>query len=225
MALAFDAVSVTAQGTGTLSVAHTPAGVPGAALAIGVQLNAADDFNAVTYGGVAMTEVALSPLLADAGTEKGTVYGYLLGSGVPAGPQTFQVTRLAPGTQQARAAVITLTSAGDVEVVDTSTLNSALIANPDVDLDNPALRSCYAVGGIFSGVSLTGDLAPDAGYTDVVENDWGASVSSIIRINAVSAANPINLGWAIGAADEAGILGFIVAEAGSAFVPRITVVN
>lgn len=212
MALAFDAATATAQGTGTLSAVHTPVGTPVASLVLIVQLNAVDDIAAVTYGGIACSEVALSPSLINAGAEQGTLYGYFLGSGVPSGAQTLSCTRVAPGTQQARAAVITLTGEGTVEVVDTSELDSASISNPDVNLDNPSSRSCYAAGCLFSGASLITDIAPDAGYTDVVEVDWGANTSAIIRADAVSAANPINLGWTIAAADEAGILAMIVAE-------------
>src|SRR5688572_13669586 len=117
MAIAFDAASNVAAGNGTLSWTHTPVGTPKGVLVLIASASLTDQVAAATYGGTAMTELADSPLLQTVGDEGGSVYGYFLGSSVPTGAQTVEVT--VTGAASKRAVAVTVTAAGDTAVEDT----------------------------------------------------------------------------------------------------------
>jgi hypothetical protein len=72
---------------------HTPTGTPRAAIVLIVQGGniSADRISGVTYGGVSMTEVALSPVIKTTG-EQAVVDVFFLGSGIPTGAQTVSIT-------------------------------------------------------------------------------------------------------------------------------------
>jgi len=101
MPVAFDAVTIfpATEATGNFSETHTPAGTPRGVIVLINQEETvgSDEVTSVTYGGMPLTEVPLSPVINTQG-EGGVVYGYYLGSSVPAGAQTVAVNVDAGGS-------------------------------------------------------------------------------------------------------------------------------
>src|SRR5574343_1167810 len=89
MAVAFDAFSNVAAGTGTLSWTHTPVGTPRGVRVDIVEDGGTNGVSGVTYGGVAMELVAVN---AKASGEAGTDITYFLGNNIPTGAQTVSVS-------------------------------------------------------------------------------------------------------------------------------------
>jgi hypothetical protein len=98
MAVALDATSAGAGGTGNFNWTHTPVGTPkGVWVVIPQDTGQTDEVTAVTYGGVAMERVIAgsptNPIFRDGvGGDDGGIYEYFLGSGIPTGAQTVAVT-------------------------------------------------------------------------------------------------------------------------------------
>lgn len=183
MAVAFDAVGPGASGTGTVSWTHTPVGTPRAILVGIVQLTtAADQVTGVTYGAVAMTEVALSPLIKASG-ETNTVYYYFLGASVPTGPQTVEFTVSGSATKAGNS--ISYTAADDCEIVDTSVFQSDSVSDAAVTV-SLAGRSCAVELAGFSGEDAVTSVAPLSGWTSRGEGDFGAQVSVHYSYDTVS---------------------------------------
>ena len=195
MAVAHDASS-TANGTGDLSWTHTPVGTPKGVLVLIVQDAASNDqiiaASPVTYGGTAMTEVALSPLLA-ATNANAAVYGYFLGSSVPTGAQTVAVDVDAGGTAAKFAVALTVTASGDTAVEDTSVADLAATTTPSVTLTTTVETLIY--GAMHNGSAAITGVAPGADYTEIVEHDFGANVAAFQRRTANAAAGSPVCDW------------------------------
>jgi hypothetical protein len=165
MAVAFDAVSESHSTTGasaTYNWSHA-GGTPAGALLLVFNNANAFPYGAVTYGGVAMTAVPGSDA-ADTANEQGTVRAYFLGSSVPTGTQTVEVTE--SGSMTASYAVCyTVTAGADTEVtgVVLEQENQAL-TEENVDDGSPgtnSLRFCGVMSGLANlatpGANSTGD--------------------------------------------------------------------
>jgi hypothetical protein len=223
VAIAHDAVSNVAAGTGNLSWTHTPTGTPrGVVVLIGQSLGITDEVTGVTYGGVAMTEIALSPLIHDAtsgATDDGVLYGYWLGASVPTGAQTVAVTVNGTGSSK-RAVAATVTASSDVAVEDTSTFNEVnTTTTPTVTLTTGSgvVTQCYGV--LIFGQPGVGDVQPGTGVTTILEHDAGAHVICFGRSTSTDAGSDFTMAWALegaGTTDDAAILAIAFKESAAA---------
>jgi hypothetical protein len=208
--IAFDAASNPTAGTGNLSWTHTPVGVPkGVLVLIQQEVTAADQVSGVTYGGVAMTEVALSPLILATSTEPGVLYGYFLGSSIPTGAQTVVVT--VTGSAEKHAACYSVTAGGDTAIDDTSVLDGAAVTDPSVTLQTTAGRTTFIAAALFSGQNAITSVTPGTDYTDVLEYDFGNQSGSWVRRTANGTGGNITVSWTA-ASEDAGALAVAIRE-------------
>jgi hypothetical protein len=187
MTVAFDAVSNNGAGTFTTSAAwtHTPVGTPRGVLLLSVTnlpASGADSIDSVTYGGVAMAEVALSPLFGDQGAEDGLVEGWFLGASIPTGAQTVSVT--ATGTPAKKAIVVTFTASGDTQVADTTVVNSGGQANTSLTVGAAGVEA-LPLGVLHHGFNDPSFVSPGTNYADLLEFDLGSQTCSFIRRTSV----------------------------------------
>jgi len=167
-----DAFSASAEGTTDLSWTHTPVGSPkGVCVLVVMPISATDQVASVTYGGVALTEIALSPLLK-AAAEAGGVHGFFLGLGIPTGPQTVLVTVSGAATKRAGCYTVTADTSR-TSVVDTTTISSDSLLNPSGTLSLGGIE-CFCCEVFMSGQNnvLTG-CAPLTNWTGDLEWDPG----------------------------------------------------
>lgn len=211
MAIAFDASSSIAVGTGDRSWTHTPVGTPRGALVFVVHEQGTDNVVGVTYGGTAMVEVALSPVLHTT-PETGAVHAFFLGSSVPAGGVSVAVD--VDDATDWFAAAFTVTAAANTIIHDTSFLDSGAIADPSVSLTITA--QSFVAGALYSGIAAPTSIAAGANTTEVVEADLGADSGSITRGSALQSAN-FTYGWTV-ASDDAAVLAVAVIESGTTIV-------
>jgi hypothetical protein len=219
MAIAFDADSNVAAGTGNLSWTHTPVGTPRGVIVLIVQDEAGgatDDITSVEYGGVLMTRA--DAILHVNGTEDGSLYAYFLGSGIPTGAQTVLVT--VSGATSKRAVAITVTAAADTAVEDTATLDSASDSAPDVDLITGAGVECFIAGAMHSGENNPANIDDGADYTTILEHDFGNASCNWCRRTSNSTGGTVNINWT-NSVNEAGVVAIAVKEAGAATVTRL----
>jgi hypothetical protein len=177
MAVAFDAVSAGAGGTGNFNWTHTPVGTPKGAWVFVLQdTGQTDEVTDVTYGGVAMTRVTTgsptNPVFRDGtGADDGGCYTYFLGASIPTGAQTVAVTVNGTGSLK-RGRAGTVTAAADTEVVDCNS-GTGVNANPSLGTLSLAGRSCFAVLGFWSAEGAVGNITPIAGWTSQNEQTLG----------------------------------------------------
>lgn len=215
MAVAHDAASNahtgTTSSTGNFNWTHTPSGTPrGVLVLIVLNAEAIDEIASVTYGGVPMTEVPLSPLLHTTGSEDATLFGYFLGSGIPTGAQTVQVT--VSGSARAKTAeCVTVTASRDTTIDDTTTLETGAASNPAVSLDCTADAAIYAA--LHSGAA-SGSVAVDGNTTEIREATFtGTFTYSFARRTSNSGgAGSFSVGWTV-SSDEQAVLGVAIKEA------------
>lgn len=153
MAVAFNAATERTLVNDPDTFSHTgraeaSGGIQGVALLIDGFNSATDPVSgAVTYGGLALTEIVDA---VQSSGETANVSLWFKGSGLEGmgGAQTVSIDR-PPGGLATWACCITLTGDDDLEVVDSDEL-AAVQANPQRALSYGG-RTCIAVGGIKSG--------------------------------------------------------------------------
>jgi hypothetical protein len=204
MAIAHDAVSNVAQGTGNLSWTHTPTGTPRGVVVQVIQYHntaaVSDEISGVTYGGDAMTEVAESPVIHTGNVDFSAIHTYFLGTSIPTGAQTVVVT--VTGSTAKRAVAATMTAAADTEVNDTGTVDTgtgATITNPSISLSTTEETVCYAA--LMCGVTDAANVVSD--QTNILEHDFQNDIGSWDRTDAV-AAGTITFNWTTNTAEQAG---------------------
>ena len=214
MAVAFDAQSSSAEGTGTLTWTHTPVGTPRAVLITCVQNGGTgNEFLLATYGLSSVAEVALSPAYSSAGDEDGGVAAYFLGTGIDTGAQTGAVT--VTGTAAKIANVITLTAAADTEVEDTEAFTSASQDEPTMDLVTGAGIETYCAGALFSALGTVGNVTAGADYTKHASNDFGTRTAHFQRLTANKTGGTYAFNWTTTAADDVAMIAVAIKEAGA----------
>lgn len=201
MAAAYDAHTVQ-DFTTSVSFAHAPVGTPrGVVVAIAQNASAADRISAVTYGGVPLARVPADGFAADSAGEVGAVYMYFLGTGVPTGAQTVQVT-VGAGAEAKRAVVFTITAATDIELAASGSVEGDA-ANPSVTLATDASFAGFLANAIFSGhdspASLTGAYTDNGGPNG---RDFGTQCAAFQWSSAQTGAN-VPLGWTAAVEDVA----------------------
>ena len=206
MTVVFDAYSTGFGSTTDVTVSHTPVGAPRAVIAFVTTVQATDIVSGCTYDGEAMTEVALSPILKSSG-EAGGVHCFFLGSGV----NTGTVDCVAEGTsaQLKDLDVITLTAAGDVEVIDTSTISSDSVSNPSVTVSLGG-RTCFVVIAFRSGQDAVSGISANSGWTERKELDGGSRVHGNYTYDTIGSTD-VSAGWQQ-TADDAVALAIGVSE-------------
>lgn len=200
MAIAHDAASSPAMGTGTLSWTHTPVGTPaGVDVQIGTTLSSADGVTGVTYGGVALTRYALG---TNAGGQLSTAHGYHLGSGIPTGPQTVVVS--VTGAFNRGACCKTVTAAGDTAVDSSSTGNGAGVTNPTLTVTTVAADTVvYAGAGITENTAAVSVTAPDISLNQT----GNTNETQIFARNSVNGTTgAVTIGWTFNNDSWAGVI-------------------
>lgn len=207
--LSHDAASVSAAGTGNLTWEHTPVTQMPRGILVQIVQNAtaADQVTKVTYGGVEMEEVPLSPELHTEGAEDGAEYAYFLGRGIPSGTQEVVVT--VSGAASKRAVCISVDAIGDTRVEDTSILDSSGTANPQVELSTGVGVETLVYAALHTGQDTVGGVAAGTGYTEIQEHDFGSQVASWIRRTSNGKGGAITASWTA-TSEEAGVLGVAV---------------
>jgi hypothetical protein len=198
--VAFDAATIS---NGSLSFSHTPVGTPRGVLYLSYLT--ADTITAVTYGGVSLTQMTLSPVVKGTG-ETAEVGAWFLGSSVPTGAQTLAVTITGELNQ---GACITLTGADDLEEVDTTSISSDSLLNPSGTL-SLASRSCFCALVGRSGQNAVGSVAPLTDWTEVEERDMGSQVGLTHRYDTIGT-DDVTFGWTA-AAEDATALAVAISE-------------
>lgn len=119
-----------------------------------------------------MTETADSPFLIDRSEDYG-VYSYFLGSSIPTGAQTVQVSVDGTGSTKV-GGCITVTAAADTEIQDTGTADT----NQDTVFPTLALggNSCFCALALASASNLDSSVTPSSGWTERYEADIGSEV-------------------------------------------------
>lgn len=211
MTLAFDATTAALSFSANANWNHVPVGAPRAVVAMIVQnVEALDEIAGVTYGGVPMTEVPLSPFLHALGSEDGTLYAYFLGSGIPVGTQVVAVT-VSGSTRTKRGISVSLTGAGDTEIVDTSTFESASTVAPAATVDTPAGLETFIIGLLHSG-ALTSGILPGTDYTELDMVSFGSASAAWIRRTINGSGGSYSVDWSHPSLDEDGILALAIRE-------------
>lgn len=139
--------------SGTHSFTHTPVGTPSGVLVFVIRTDesSTDVISGVTYGGTAMTAVT-GGLARDTTGEPGLCKAYFLGSAVPTGAKTVQVTSTDSGAEFFTCA-ITVTSVGDTATAGVVLLEGdGTLSEQSVNDGSPGSPSVrYAAG--FSGIN------------------------------------------------------------------------
>jgi hypothetical protein len=204
MAVAFDAVSVwTAQGTGELSLTHTPTGTPRGAIAYMAHTGTQDEVTGITYGGVAMTRVGRAV------RTNVVAYAYFLGANIPTGAQSVVASVNATGSNK-RLMAFTVTAATDTEV-NTSALAQVTAANPSVALTTTA--PALITGTLTSGNDVLGDVSPGSGMTQLAESFHGSSIAvyNALRRTTNPEAGATSVDWTAASENQAAV-GFAISE-------------
>ncbi len=199
----------TGTATGNFSWTHTPVRDPqGVIVFVGQSTTGADQVTGVTYGGVSMTEVPGSPLLLTSGVEDGAVYGYFLGSGIPTGPQTVEVTVSGGAVKDAHAITFTA-DANTTELEDTSTLESAGIDDPSVTLTTTV--QTFIAAYLLSGQDDATGWSLGPGFTwGPAGQDFGTMVGFSFRSSSAAAAGSPVAGVTTPGVEEAALLAVAV---------------
>lgn len=206
MAVAFDAFSNVAAGTGNLSWTHTPVGTPRGVKVDIVENGGSNGISSVTYGGVAMELAAVNTKTSG---EAGTVITYFLGKNIPTGAQTVSIT--VSDSVSKRAAATTVTAATDTCWLSADiSIGSDSITNPSSTL-NLLGKTCFVSLAGHSGQGAVTGTAPTTGWTSRLEYDFGAQVACWYTYDTVSTSN-VACGWTQ-TADDAVMVALAIAEA------------
>lgn len=207
MAVAFDAFSSVAEGTGNLSWTHTPVGTPRAVKVDIVENGGTNGVSGVTYGGVAMELVAVN---AKTSGEAGTVITYFLGKNIPTGAQTVSVTVSDAVAKRAGATTVTAATATTCWVSADISIGSDSLANPASTL---ALRgkTCFVSLCGHSGQNAATGTTQSTGWTNRLEHDFGNQTAVWYTYNTI-AATDVACGWTQ-TADDAVMVALAITEA------------
>lgn len=193
MAVAHDAVSESHAGTtgsaseASFSWTHTPVGTPRGVLVYTFVNANADDATGVTYGGTALTAVPGGRAVDAAAGETGDCKAWFLGSSIPTGAQTVQVTRN-NNANVMYAVCVTVTA--DADTATAGVLleqEDQTLTEENVDDGSPGTNSLrymalnsgtstlpVAAGNPGFGANTT-DLGADAGI------DFGSRIAVVVR--------------------------------------------
>lgn len=164
-----------------------------------------DEVNAVTYGGVALTQVGNA---VDTATELGRCQVWFGGSGLPAGSQTVSVDFTSATATDQHIVVQTLTGARDLRLLEAQVTNENA-TNPQHTQRHFGVEA-MSFCGIYSGLAAPGNLAVLSGMTAVHDHDFGAFVSRVDRETTASLTDTL-IGYT-SAADDVAFVSLSIAE-------------
>lgn len=218
-AVAFDAFTLSPtsyQATSPDTLAHTPVGTPrGVVVFVASGAGATDEVTGVTYGGVAMTRVAIA---TDTAVELGITYAYFLGSGIPTGTQNAVVTFDASAPNGIKVtAVYTFTGNNDLEVADFDVVQEDTASPVQVTLD-PAGQSGIAVAGFWSGRADNTMSAPISGTTEDGSAPFSGTYHAVFGHTDPDTA-AATIGWTTTATDDVAFVGVMVVDPGGVAPP------
>lgn len=186
--ITFDASSSSVVTGGNMIWTHTPVVTKPSGVIVMVQQSAstAHELDTVTYGGFPM----------DVGgsiqTEGGVFYRYHL-SGVnriPGGPQEVSIQVDGPASKRA----VAISFAGGEEIlIRASGFFGGSGADPDLGI--AVAKRGVLLGTIHSAHDAITSVSPDTGMTDVVEQDFGSDVWSVIRTIITQGEGVYSVGW------------------------------
>jgi hypothetical protein len=203
MAIAKDALST----SNLASYTHTPVGTPRGVLVMIPNESATDQVTGVTYGGVAMTEITLSPLVAT-GAEGGVLHGFFLGSSVPTGAQTVEATIV---TGSPHIITQTVTAAADTEIVDTGTIDLTAVTGAQTGTLSTGGRNTVVVEvGWCSGSAATATTQL-TNWTGHNESDEGAEINFRYSYDIVGTAD-VTFGVTITGTEDIAVLAAAIGE-------------
>mgnify|MGYP001617372394 FL=1 len=163
-----------------------------------------DEVVGVTYGSLALTEVAGSPNIHATG-EPSVVYTFtsLSGDTIPTGAQTVAVDVDATGSLKIGVS-FTLTAAAAVEIVDVdATIDSDSQDNPSVTLSLSG-RTSFCCIAFHSGQNILSAITPLTGWTARTEYDFGTKTAGFYTYNTI-AGTDVTAGWTQAAEDACAI--------------------
>lgn len=218
MAVAFDASSESHTGT-TSSVSessfnwtHTPSGAP-KGVAVFVIGNGAftDIISGVTYNGVSMTLVDIAQT-TNLGAEPGFCKAYFLGSSIPTGAQTVEVTRT-NNTTSVWAVAVSVTADVDTSVAGTLVEDGdpQAITEENINDGSPGTNSLRLVG-MHQGWDAPGPVG--ANTTSLHTIDYGL-VSAIVARETTPGQGARPIGCVRASGDDLAAVYFAVIESGS----------
>lgn len=200
MTIAFDALTGSAEGTGTPSATHTPAGTPRGVFVFIGQGTATDVVTGATYGGIALTRLTTA---ADTAGEACRSYAYFLGTGIPTGAQTFTCT-VSGGLHNKRLVCVTVTAAYDTVPAGTAQVVQEDAADPSMTIsDLPLGFGSMAFAHLMSGQDAVTSVTETG--TVLEEYDFGVRTQYTQR-SAVETDGSITLGWTATIDDVAALM-------------------
>jgi hypothetical protein len=184
MAVAFDAGSVShagvsaSQSEASFSWTHTPAGTPAGVVVFVIANHPTNGaVSGVTYGGEALAAVP-GGSAADTLGELGRVQAWFLGSGVPTGAQTVQVTRGNDATILWAVCATVTTGTGTAEVYEAGVQviqENAILTQLNVDDGSPGTNS-LRFAGAHSGETLGAETGANSTQIGTFASAGGITV-------------------------------------------------
>ena len=212
-AVAHDAASESHAGTtgstnqASFSWTHTPAGTPRGVLVYVLTRSPTKTVTGVTYGGVAMTEIAGGAAVDTAG-EAARVETFFLGAAVPTGAQTVTVSRTNNATIM-YASAATQTAAGNTEVTGIVLVTeNGTYVQQSVNDGSPGSNSLRYAAGYSGGNNV---LAAGAQSTALNSIDFGSYTMTLVR-ETTAGQGARNVGFAYGTADDRAAVHLAVRE-------------
>jgi hypothetical protein len=209
---AFDAFDVGAQGTGNLSWTHTPIGTPRAVIISCSAGNSSSsighEVSSVTYGGIALSMSAHSPLIKSA-TESGAMSMWFLGTSIPTGAQTVSVT--VSGSTSKRCSSVTVTAASDTSIDADATLSTDATTDPTITLPTTTGVTTFVYACVISGDSS--HPGATASYTEVLSSAaWSNMSLECMRRTANPTGGNITVNWSDANSEDAVAIAVAVRE-------------
>ncbi|TAN35690.1 hypothetical protein EPN27_03265, partial [Patescibacteria group bacterium] len=204
-AVAHDSVSESHTGTtGSTSASsftwtHTPSGTPRGVLVYVYTISATKTVTSVTYGGVAMTEIA-GGAASDTGGETGRVDTFFLGASIPTGAQPIVVSRTnnstimyASASTQTASVNTEVYTSGIILLQENGTYSVQSITDGSIGVNS--LR--YAAG--YSGGN--NPLSAGTGSTVLNSIDFGSYTATTAR-ESTAGQGARNVGFTYGSNDD-----------------------
>jgi hypothetical protein len=208
MAVAFDAATASGEQLDDFSFNHTPVGTPRGVLVMLFASETGDQVTGITYGGVTMTEVPLSPALPAGEVSS---YAYFLGASIPTGLQAVAVNMVSDAAEWS-AVCITVTASNDTEVHDTS--RSITTA------DDPSVVLTITKESFCAGVLGSGHLSVPSAGTDttiIATTDFGVATGGVSR-KTTNATADFTYGFVTPGSDDVALLAVAITEIAAANV-------
>lgn len=192
MAIAFGAYndnSATFSNSFSVTIAAGTRGV----LVLVSASNSSGAVTGVTVGGVACTQVNLSPLTTASGElASWKLSGWLLGSSVPTGSQTVAISGTSTNGN-VLVGVFRVTASADVEHVTSATVSNTSLANPSATLSLGG-RTCFCAQVWLSGHDAVTSTTQLTSWTSRNETDVGTLVGGFYSYDTVASAD-VTAGW------------------------------